>query len=114
MGDGEVDLIHFLKIGYQDYSNSIRNDLIKIIKNYRYNSKYILMIPIFVNYTNAELKKANRFSCFLPLKITFGMIFNKKAKYFDAHAFYRDNGFKDLILPCLQAKKTIVVTNENE
>ena len=116
IGDGEIDLIHFLKIHYQKYSNSIRSDLLHIVKEYDDSSGYMLLIPTFVNQTNTELKESdhpNTFSCWMPLKITYEMIFNKKATYYDAHAFYRDKKFKKLILPYIINKKIIVVTNED-
>ena len=112
IGDGEIGLLHFLPIGYQEYSDSIRDDFLKIIKEYNDSSSYILMIPLFVNYTNEELKKENRFRCWMPLKITYELIFNKKACYFDQHIFYKDNQFKNLILPHILDKKIVVITNK--
>jgi hypothetical protein len=113
IGDGEIGILHYLPIGgYQDYSDSIRNDFLKIVKNYTDNSKYILMIPLYVNQTNTELKKAGRFQGYMPLKLTYEMIFNKDVKYFDQHAFYRDGGFKELIIPYIKSKKVIIVTNK--
>ncbi|MFH1454830.1 MAG: GT-D fold domain-containing glycosyltransferase [bacterium] len=119
IGDGEIGLLHFMSIHYQVYSDSIRNDLLKIVKTYNDNSKYILSIPLPVNHTNKKLKDDSKssthdyFQCWLPLKITYELIFNKKIKYFDAHAFYRDNYFKDIIFPCISDKKIIMVTNKN-
>lgn len=113
IGDGEIDLIHFLPIGYQRYSDSIRNDFLKIIKNYSFNSPYVLMIPLFVNYSNKDLKNIEKLGCWLPLKVTYRMIFNKKMKYFDQHIFYKDDKFKELILPYILSKRIIIVTNEN-
>lgn len=117
IGDGEIGLIHHLSISYQLYSDQIRKDFIKIIKSYNNKSNYILGIPIFVNYTNKELKKNNElhnyFRCWMPLKVTYELIFNKKVKYLDAHIFYRDGGFEKTILPYIVRKKIILVTNEN-
>jgi len=113
IGDGEIGILHYLPIGgYQRCSDSIRNDFLKIVKNYNENSKYILMIPLYVNQTNTELKKAGRFQGYMPLKLTYEMIFNKNVKYFDQHAFYRDDGFKELIIPYIKSKKVIIVTNK--
>lgn len=116
IGDGEIGLIHYLDIGYQPYSDSIRRDFIKIIKNYNDKSNYILGIPVFVNYTNKELKETkglhNYFKCWMPLKITYELIFNKKAKYIDAHVFYRNSGFKNLLESFLKNKKIVLVTNK--
>ena len=50
--------------------------------------------------------------CWLPLKISFEQIFNKKATYLDQHLFYRDERFKNLVFPYIQHKHIIVVTEE--
>jgi len=120
IGDGEIGLLHFCNAVYQIYSDAIRNDFLKIIKNYNNNSPYVLGITEFVNYTNTELKnfvniegkKINRFPVWRQLKITYEMIFNKNIKYFDALAFYKPGGFERLIMPCIQTKKVIIVTNK--
>src|SRR3989344_7633910 len=120
IGDGEIGLLHFCNAVYQIYSDAIRNDFLKIIKNYNNNSPYVLGITEFVNYTNTELKnfvniegkKINRFPVWRQLKITYEMIFNKNIKYFDALAFYKPGGFERLILPYIQNKKVIIVTNK--
>lgn len=112
-GDGEIDLLHFLSLPrYQKYSNSIRKDLLAMIRGYTEQSQYIIMIPLFVNYTNKEISNIGRFTCWMPLKLSYEMFFNKKAAYFDQHIFYKDNKFEKLILPYLKTKKLIVVTNE--
>ena len=120
VGDGEIGLVHFCRVSYQVYSDAIRNDFLKIIKNYNNNSPYILGITEFVNYTNKELthfinsegKEINRFPVWRQLKITYELIFNKNAKYFDALAFYKPDRFENLILPYIQNKKVIIVTNK--
>jgi hypothetical protein len=114
IGDGEIGLLHFLPIHYQKYSNEIRNDFLKIIKNTNENSSYILMIPLFVNYTNKELQSLgyNKVRVWLPLKVSYEMIFNKKVKCFDAHIFYKDSGFKNLIFLYAKTRKIIIVTNQ--
>ncbi|MCX6718074.1 MAG: GT-D fold domain-containing glycosyltransferase [Candidatus Staskawiczbacteria bacterium] len=115
LGDGEISLVHFLPTpsnSPQVYSDAIRNDFLKIIKNYSDDSKYIIGIPKAVNFTNAELKKINRFEVCRQMKITYEMIFNKNAKYFDAFAFYKDGGFEKFILPHIKNKKVIIATNE--
>ncbi len=111
LGDGEIGLLHFLPIRYQVYSDTIRNNLKKIITDYKDNSNYILMIPYFVNSTNTELKKTNQFRVYRQLKITYELLFNKSAIYYDQLAFYKDGYFKKLILPYIQIKKVIIVTN---
>ena len=119
IGDGEIGLLHFCPAAYQVYSDAIRNDFLSIIKNYNDQLPYLLGITEFVNYTNAQLrnfvntegKKINRFPVWRQFKITYEMIFNKNAKYFDALAFYKAGGFEKLVLPYITNKKVIIVTN---
>lgn len=113
LGDGEIGLIHFLKIHYQKYSDEIRWDFIKIIREYSDNSPYIILIPLFVNYTNKALVSINKLQCWMPLKVTYQLWFNKNAKYFDAHIFYKKDKFKKLLLSYLLKKKVIIVTNRD-
>lgn len=113
LGDGEIGLLHFLKIHYQSYSDTIREDFLKIIRSYSDSSPYIIMIPLFVNYSNRDLKEQGIFRCWMPLKLSYEMFFNKKATYFDQHIFYRDGKYSKLILPYLKKKKVLVVTNQN-
>ena len=112
IGDGEIGLLHFLGIHYQKYSNEIREDFLSIINTYSENSDYILLIPLFVNYTNKQLKALHKFKCWMPLKITYELIFNKKCQYMDSHIFYKDRKFEKIILPYIISKKVILVTNE--
>ncbi len=115
IGDGEIGILHFNTSDYQKYSDEIRRDFAKIIKNYTDESPYILSIPIFVNYTNRELRDLgpNKLRLWMPLKITYELLFNKRAKYIDAHLFYKDNKFKKIVLPYILTKKFILVTNED-
>ena len=120
IGDGEIGLLHFCNAVYQLCSDAIRNDFLKIIKNYNENSQYVLGITEFVNYTNMELKnfvntegkKINRFPVWRQLKITYELIFNKNSKYFDALAFYKPGGFERIVLPYIKTKKVVIVTNK--
>jgi len=121
MGDGELALMRGLSIGYQKYNKSLKDDLYRIVINYNSNSPYILSIPIFVNYSNNELKNFrdsagilhNRRMVWTPLRSLYGMIFNKKVKYGDAHFFYRDGNFQKYILPYLRKKKIVVIAKES-
>ncbi len=111
IGDGEMGLIHFCPVRYQVYSDEIRNDFLKIIKNYDNNSKYIIAIPPPVNYTNAQLKKIHRFYLYRQFKITYELIFNQSVKYFDQLAFYKNRRFENLVAPYIKNKKVVIVTN---
>lgn len=115
LGDGEMSVIHFLNFpdnSPQDYNDALRSEWLKIIKNYNDDSKYILGVPFTVNYTNTELKKVNRWEVCRQLKITYELIFNKNATYFDALAFYKDGGFEKFVAEYIKNKKVIIVTNE--
>jgi len=115
LGDGEMSLIHFLPTpdnSPQVYSDSIRNDFLKIIKNYTNDSKYILGVTPHVNYTNTQLKNMGRWEVCRQMKITYELIFNKGAKYFDSFAFYRDGGFEKFLSQYIKTKRVIIVTNE--
>jgi hypothetical protein len=112
IGDGEIGMVHFRDIHYEPYNPSLRKYLLNIIKSYNQSSKYIILIPVFVNYSNLELKRINKLFVWLPLKITYEILFNKKMFYFDAHIFYKDNSYKRIIEPLLKNKKTIIITNQ--
>ncbi len=105
IGDGEIGLLHYLPIHYQKWSRDIRNDFLKIIKNYNENSPYLLGIPLFVNYSNTELRKIKKLNCWIPLKVTYESIFNKYCKYVDAHVFYKNLFNEKKYLICYLAKK---------
>lgn len=122
IGDGEIGLLHYLPIHYQKWSTEIRNEFLKIIKEYKNDKNYILAIPIFVNYTNKELKNfkntnnipSNKIFVWMPLKITFEMLFNKKIKYIDSHIFYRDKESKILLDFIFSLNKIIIlISDEN-
>ncbi len=114
LGDGEIANIHYLDITPQHFSKELQHDLRKMIIGYKDDSSYVIGIPIFVNYSNRELDALGegKRGLWLPLKVTFDMIFNKNAKYLDAHLFYRTGRFEKIILNYILQKKIILVTNE--
>lgn len=115
MGDGEIGLIHGNPIHYQRFSPEIKKKLLQIIAQYNEGSSFRIGLPLFVNFTNYELRnleKSNMLNCWLPLKVTFDMIFPRNVPYVDAHLFYRDGKFESLLLPYLRKKKLILVANE--
>lgn len=113
LGDGEIGLLHYLPIHYQKHSNEIRNDFLKIVRSYSDDSPYLVMIPLFVNYTNTALRAIGKITCWMPLKLSYEMFFNKNATYFDQHIFYRDGKYEELVLPYLKNKRIVIVTNDN-
>ena len=115
IGDGEIGLLHGIDISYQKHSKELENGLRDSISEYNDTSPYILAIPVFVNDTNDQLRLIERkLNCWLPLKIEFNRIFNKKTKYADAHFFYYKNNFEKFLEPYLLNKKLIInTTKEN-
>lgn len=111
IGDGEIGLMHHRDISYQRYEKSLVEGLIDSIENYNEASRYVLSIPIFVNYSNAELAHTNgKLACWLPLKVEFFRRFNPRMSYMDAHFFYRKGYFEERLAPYLKNKKLIVNT----
>ena len=114
IGDGEVGLLHGRDIGYQKADAELVEYLNKSIKEYDSRAPYILAIPIFVNHSNTDLVNRNVLRCWLPLKIEWRRIFNKKEKYADAHFFYYKNNFEKYLESYLKTKKLIInTTKEN-
>ncbi len=111
IGDGEMGLLHFCKVRYQKYSDAIRNDFLKIIKNYNNDSACVIAIPPPVNYSSTRLKKINRWHLYRQFKISYELIFNKQATYYDQLAFYKNGTFEKFIMPYLKTKKVVIVTN---
>lgn len=113
IGDGEIGLIHHRNIHYQKYNKTLEKSLKNIIKYYDDKSSYILSIPLFVNYSNTELKSTNgKLSCWLPLKIEFFNIFNTSMKYADAHYFYYRDFMLNFFNEILKDKNIIFITNK--
>lgn len=114
LGDGEISIIHYLTSNYQPYDSALRSDLLHIISNYSNEAPYVLGIPIHINMRNDELDAQEAFKkrIWMPFKITYEMIFNKQAFYFDAFLFYRKNNFEQLILPYLKTKQIIFVSHK--
>ncbi len=112
IGDGEIGMIHGRDIHYQKNIPALQDSLKDMVKEYDVQSPYVVSIPIFVNYSNQELKKVKgRLNCWLPLKVEFDRIFNKQMRYLDAHIFY----YKDKMLKFfdlfLKDKAIVFVTN---
>lgn len=126
IGDGEIGLLHHRDIHYQKAGPLLISKLTEIIENYgkeknnsnenekfinKNESNYILSIPIFVNISNKDLENTKgKLSCWLPLKVEFFRRFNRSAKYFDAHTFYRKGFFESNMYEYLKDKKLIINT----
>ena len=83
-----------------------------IIAGYTDQSPYVIGIAkSYLNETNDVLKKQNMFYVWLPQKVTFKLRYNRRAKYADGHAFYRDGFFVKYMEEVLLEKHLLVVTN---
>lgn len=111
LGDGDMGIMHNKNIFHQEYNKNLENDLRLIIKDYSDNSKYILMIPKFLNVKNSILKKKNILICWLPFKLEFIESFNKDMYYGDAHYFYYLNNAKIFFEEFIKNKNILFVTN---
>ncbi len=110
IGDGEIGLLHHRDIHYQKADPLLISKLREIIENYS-SSNYIISIPIFVSTSNKDLQHTKgKLSCWLPLKVEFFRRFNREAKYFDAHAFYRKGFFENNMYQYLKDKRLIINT----
>ena len=58
LGDGEIYMINFGSIHYQEYDQGLRDSFLKMIENYSNEAQYILEInQLSMEKTNAELRK---------------------------------------------------------
>lgn len=112
LGDGEINLLLDLKNHYHKFSPKLKNMMREIILGYSSDSTYILSIPKFINFRNEELKKIGKLNVWMPLKAMFFLIFPKKVSYMDAHNFYYDNYFEEVIAPIIKDKKVILITKK--
>lgn len=113
LGDGEIYIMNFGSIHYQDYDPELRNSFVQMVKEYDSHSKYVLGLSrISLEQSNKQLKKDNLFNCWFPSKVYWFLDFNKKAKYFDAHSFYRNETIPTYLETYFKNKHLIWVTNQ--
>lgn len=114
-GDGEIGIIHYSKVHYQDFDEKLREKMIEMIQNYTKDSSYILGVPLHATLENklAPTFGENKIFLWMPTKITFRLLFNKNLPYFDAHFFYRDGKARSFFLEKIKNKKVIIVTKKD-
>jgi len=112
-GDGEINLMLDLRNHYHSFDPTLKKMMNCIVSNYSEQSSYILSVPKFINMSNEELKRINRFNVWLPLKTMFLLRFPKNIAYMDAHNFYYDNYFETVIAPIFKEKKVVFITNKD-
>lgn len=113
-GDGEVHIINYGSIHYENYNSKLRSLFLEMIQNYTNDSKYVLGLNTWaLEKTNTYLKAENQFYCWLPLKAQYLLTFPKNVNYFDAALFYRRNIFEEYVLPHLKDKHIILVSKKD-
>lgn len=113
IGDGEIGLLNGGQVSYQKYEKLLADNIRLCITNYSNKTSYLLAIPSFVEYTNQDLKQTKGgLVCWLPLKVMYRQIFNKNAKYVDAHFFYYKKNVDILIEKYLFKKNLVINTTE--
>lgn len=110
-GDGEMHLMNGGSIHYQKYEKRLELAMRSIVRQYEETSPYIIGLPVFINQSNMELKKEDKFYVWMPAKVMYKLIFPKKVQYGDAHFFYYDRFFQDYLEEYLLDKHLIVVSN---
>ncbi len=113
IGDGEVYIMNFGKIGYQEYDPKLRDIFFKIIKEYKEDSSYVIGLnKIPISKSNKQLKRDGLFHCWLPMKVYWTLYFKKFLKYFDATLFYYNETFPEYFEEYLKNKHLVLVTNK--
>ncbi len=114
LGDGEVYIMNFGSVHYQKYTPRLRVYFLEMVREYREDSPYLLGIPQeYMSKSNTELRAVNLLHCWLPFKVTYQRLFTTKAKYFDAHVFYRGNSFQKMLEGILVDKKVLLIASRD-
>ncbi len=112
-GDGEVHIMNFGSIHYENFSNRLRSIFMDIVRGYTSSSPYALGLNAWaLEKKNSELRAKGQLYCWLPLKVQYLFTFPKNVKYFDASLFYRKNIFEQYVLPCIQNKHIILISKK--
>lgn len=112
-GDGEIYIMNFGSIGYQEYHKDIRRIFFEIVCSYAESTPYVVCInELVMNKSNEELKKEGVFNCWLPMKVYYKLYFPKDIKYVDASIFYYKNSFKNILEEYLLDKHVIYMTRK--
>lgn len=111
-GDGEINLMLTLKNHYHSFSPRLKKMMEEIVEGYTKEARYILGVPRFIKVRNLDLKKIGKFNVWLPLKVMFFLKFPKKIPYMDAHSFYYDRYFEEVVAPSLIDKTVVCLTKK--
>ncbi|PIZ66780.1 hypothetical protein COU87_01045 [Candidatus Roizmanbacteria bacterium CG10_big_fil_rev_8_21_14_0_10_39_12] len=110
-GDGEVMLMTGRDIYYQTTSLNLKNKLRTIIKNFTAKSSYILSIPTdAITAETDELKAKGRYRIWHLFRVFFALRMDNKMTYADAHLFYHQSTYVDLIKPLILDREIICIS----
>jgi hypothetical protein len=113
IGDGEIYIMNGGSISYQKFYPGLQKSLLSIVNDYSDDSPYLLGLnKIPISKSNAQLKKDNLITCWLPMKVYWNLYFNKNAHYFDATAFYYNETIPKYFEEYFKTKQLILVTRE--
>lgn len=110
-GDGEINILLGLRNHYQEFSPRLRSMLRALVREYRPDGPYVLAVPGAITQRNDTLKRAQRFNIWLPFKALFLLSFPRAVPYGDEHAFYYDGFAQRILVPALEGKTVILITN---
>lgn len=113
LGDGEIFLYYFGSIpGNQDYAFDLRKFFFRIVDEYKKDGAYILGLGTdYVSLSNEELKKRKLYKIWFLSKVFFYTKSRRDVSYFNAHFFYKTNGFRHTLSGQLKNKNVLVVAN---
>ena len=112
INDGEIYLINYGLIHYQDFHPRLRQYMLDIVQQYGPDSPYRIGLPEqYLSQSNLELRKSKLLRCYLSSKMAYQQLFNKHMPYFDAHLFYRGKSFERVLEKVLRGKRVLLVTS---
>lgn len=113
-GDGEAMLMVGSDIHFQKYEKILQEDLNKIVTTYCEESRYILALPIFALTESIEsLDKRGRLKIWRLFKIVFLHLFPKNVPFADAMFFYHLQTFEKFVVPVLNNRLVLILTNQD-
>jgi len=112
-GDGEVRMMNYGSLAFQDYRASLREGLLKAYKGYSENSPYILGVnDRAVLATNEQQANEGTLQLLLPQKVYASLFLPKKAKYMDASFFYYNENVQEYLVEAFKGREVIFVSRK--
>lgn len=114
LGEGEFTLMLGTRgLGLQGLDPALRDALYTIVRDYDETAPYILAIPPYVSISNQDLEARHARFLWMPGKVLFRMLFNKKAWYSDAVFFYRYGNPRLFLQTVTKDRRVVYVTNHS-